>query len=91
MRKIYFGILGILTCTTLSLSADAFYENDDALLADKDFPFPPDESEFPENIPSEENSTSSTPRSQSPGSKQAEIKKSNRTKASKDVFPPNPD
>lgn len=48
MKKVWLGVLGLLTCTVVTISADGFKDSD-ALLAGKDFPFPPDESDLPEN------------------------------------------
>lgn len=87
MRKICVGIVGILAYAFSSLSADGYCEREEILLVDKDFPFPPDESALPENVPLEENNDTSFFQ---PGQKQVPAKKSEKAKASKDVFPPHP-
>jgi len=86
MKKIW---LGALTIATLSLYADSFRESD-GLLAGKDFPFPPDESDLPENDePSDDTPVTpppSKPQSQKSG-KQITPQVS-KPKAGKDIFPP---
>jgi hypothetical protein len=47
-------MLGILACSVTPLCADGYSESDNFLLAAKDFPFPPDDSDLPENQPSED-------------------------------------
>jgi hypothetical protein len=87
MRKI---CLGILTCSTVVLCADSFRDSD-AMIAGKDFPFPPDESDMPENTPSDDNNNGTTPAPQNPSSGTAPSNNSSRPKSGKDVFPPEPD
>lgn len=102
MRKIGIGILGILTIATVSIHADAFSELDNALIAGKDFPFPPDESALPETTPSDStngssiNSGSSSPSQKLPQSKKSEKNirpdvNSPKPNAGKDIFPPEED
>jgi hypothetical protein len=91
MRKICFGIFGILACAISSLCADGFSEYDNLLLAAKDFPFPPDESDLPEGAPSDDSNGSSAPQGQTRGKKsEKEINPEvqSRPKAGKDIFPP---
>lgn len=87
MRQICFGLLGIMTCTALSLKADSFNVSD--LLAGKDFPFPPDESDLPENMPTEDSgNSSSSGQSQQSEKKIAPEVQQGKPKTGKDIFPP---
>lgn len=80
MRQKCFGLLGILTCVSLSVNADSFNETD-MLLAGKDFPFPPDESDLPENAPQDQSQPQKSEKNINP-----EVQ--NKPQTGKDIFPP---
>lgn len=80
MRRKCFGLLGVLTCVSLSINADSYNETD-YLLAGKDFPFPPDESDLPENVPQDQSQSQTSEKKINP-----EVQRNPQT--GKDIFPP---
>ncbi len=88
MRKFCLGAMGIATCVALPLCADCFCEADDAYIAGKDFPFPPDESVLPQNTPEEEDDDYDYPYQNRPRNQQKPGANPNRPNSGKDIFPP---
>lgn len=82
-------MLGLVTCAATPLCADGYSELDNFLLAAKDFPFPPDESDLPANAPSSCDNNGSSSQGQSNGSENdinPEVN-TNKPKAGKDIIP----
>ena len=89
MRGFWLGFLGVICCIAQA-RADSFNELD-ALLASKDFPFPPDQSNLPENTPSTDDddyTTTQNPPSGNTNKKVGPPTDQNKAKTGKDIFPP---
>lgn len=91
MRKLWIGLFGILTSITVSVHADSYCEEDD-LVVEKDFPFPQDESIFPETtLPEDKSNSPSSSSTPQPSRTEKDIfpdSNSNQPQTDKDIFPP---